>query len=80
MANPQTKEKAFETCLEEFLLSEAGGYAKGDNRDYDAAAARRVRPGGGPVPGCVRRVREGVAAGNVEGGWRSCTRGTRPRS
>lgn len=39
MANPQTKEKAFETCLEEFLLSDAGGYAKGDNRDYDAAAA-----------------------------------------
>jgi type I restriction enzyme R subunit len=39
VANPQTKEKAFETCLEEFLLSEAGGYAKGDNRDYDAAAA-----------------------------------------
>lgn len=48
MANPQTKEKAFETCLEEFLLSEAGGYAKGDNRDYDAAARRRGTTGRRP--------------------------------
>ncbi|MBX3376894.1 MAG: type I restriction endonuclease subunit R [Phycisphaeraceae bacterium] len=31
------KEKAFETAIEEHLL--AHGYAKGDNRDYDAASA-----------------------------------------
>lgn len=39
MANAQTKELAFEACLEDHLLSPPGGYAKGDHRDYDAAKA-----------------------------------------
>lgn len=30
MATPQTKEMAFEDCLETHLLSDAGGYVKGD--------------------------------------------------
>ena len=41
MANAQTHESAFETALERQLVSDAGGYSKGDNGPYHPATAPR---------------------------------------